>query len=201
MKTIETKVFEFDELNDKAKEKARDWYRRGAFDHEWWDFVYEDATTMGKLMGLDIKKIFFTGFSSQGDGACFEGSWNPCEVKAKELRAEAPNDKVLHKIASEFERLALHGVSFTVKQRGHYMHKYCTEFYFSAPDDISDTPLSDVERIEKVEEALKETAREFMEWIYRRLEREWDYMNEDAQVDDNILANGYTFTADGKRFG
>lgn len=30
MKTIETKVYEFDELNDSAKDKARDCYRQGA---------------------------------------------------------------------------------------------------------------------------------------------------------------------------
>lgn len=31
---METKVFKFEELSDKAKEKARDWYREGVLDHE-----------------------------------------------------------------------------------------------------------------------------------------------------------------------
>ena len=38
-------VYQFDELSDSAKEKARDWYRLGAMDYEWWDYVYEDAIT------------------------------------------------------------------------------------------------------------------------------------------------------------
>ena len=38
----ETEVFQFDELDDQAKGKALDWWRTGALDYEWWDFVYED---------------------------------------------------------------------------------------------------------------------------------------------------------------
>jgi hypothetical protein len=50
-RTMETMVFHFDELSDKAKEKARDWYREGALDHDWWDSVYEDAAEIAKLTG------------------------------------------------------------------------------------------------------------------------------------------------------
>ena len=38
-------------------------------------------------------------------------------------------------------------------------------------------------------------------WIYRTLESEYDYQNADEQVDENIEANEYTFTAEGRRFG
>jgi hypothetical protein len=38
-----------------------------------------------------------------------------------------------------------------------------------------------------------------MRWIYRQLEREYDYQNADAQVDENIRANEYEFYEDGKR--
>ena len=39
MKTVETNVFTFDELTDRAKEKARAWYREGALDYEWYDSI------------------------------------------------------------------------------------------------------------------------------------------------------------------
>ena len=35
-------VYQFDELDERAKDKARDWYRQGAFDHDWYDFVFSD---------------------------------------------------------------------------------------------------------------------------------------------------------------
>ena len=40
-KTITTTVYEFHELSDKAKEKARDWYRKASSNDEWWECVYE----------------------------------------------------------------------------------------------------------------------------------------------------------------
>lgn len=47
MKTIETTVYEFDELSDKAKETARDWWRDGRLYDNWWEHIYEDAATIG----------------------------------------------------------------------------------------------------------------------------------------------------------
>jgi hypothetical protein len=38
-------------------------------DYEWYTSVYDDATEIARLMGIEIKDIGFSGFSSQGDGA------------------------------------------------------------------------------------------------------------------------------------
>ena len=55
METITTTVYNFDELSDEAKEKARDWYREGALDYEWWDCTYNDAATIGlKITSFDL---------------------------------------------------------------------------------------------------------------------------------------------------
>jgi hypothetical protein len=55
MKTIITIVYEFDELNDTAKERARHWYREVALDYDWWEYVYEDAAQIGlKIDGFDL---------------------------------------------------------------------------------------------------------------------------------------------------
>lgn len=43
MQTHTVHTYSFDELSDSAKESARDWYRQGALDYDWWDSVYEDA--------------------------------------------------------------------------------------------------------------------------------------------------------------
>ncbi len=50
---------------------------------------------------------------------------------------------------------------------------------------------------EEVTEALRDLAR----WLYRRLEEEFDYLNSDEAVDEAIIANDYSFTAAGQRFG
>lgn len=55
-KVIEEKtLYQFDELSDKAKETARDWFREGALYYGWWDSIYEDAATIGlKITSFDL---------------------------------------------------------------------------------------------------------------------------------------------------
>ena len=37
-----------------------------------------------------------------------------------------------------------------------------------------------------------------MKWIYRALEKEYEYQNADEQIGENIIANVYDFTEDGE---
>jgi hypothetical protein len=43
--------------------------------------------------------------------------------------------------------------------------------------------------------------RDLARWLYGCLEREYDYLQSDEMVDEAIVANGYSFTAAGERFG
>jgi hypothetical protein len=43
MRTATINYYKFDELSDRAKDTARDWWRQGALDYGWWESVYEDA--------------------------------------------------------------------------------------------------------------------------------------------------------------
>lgn len=192
----QTTVFQFDELDDSAKDRARQWYRDGGFDYEWWDCTFEDAKECLKLAGFTIKDIYFSGFSSQGDGACFVGSWSARDVQPGKLKEYAPQDTELHRIAEEMENIARQSPfsSMSVKQRGHYSHEMCTEFTVSVTDD-QDNEIDSPE----IEELIIETSRDAMRWIYRTLEKEYDYLSSDAQVDETIRINEYEFTAEGKR--
>lgn len=220
MRTIETTVYQFDELSEAAKEKAREWFRRGQDgDNYFAESVIEDAEQCAEFIGVEFDKrtvrlcgggtrqepcVYWSGFSSQGDGACFEGSWRADRVKPAKLKEHAPEDKELHRIAAEFESLAkkFPQAAFRVKHRGHYSHKYCTEFDFQFPDDNEgeDWPEEKRDAWNKVCDNLKEAARDFMEWIYDQLEKEHEYRNEDEQIDEAIRINEYEFTAEGERF-
>jgi hypothetical protein len=41
--------------------------------------------------------------------------------------------------------------------------------------------------------------RDFADWIYSQLEKEYEWQNADEQVDDTIRANAYEFDEDGAR--
>ena len=189
-------VFYFAELEDDAKEKARDWYRNGALDYEWWDCVYEDAITCAAILGIEITKIYFSGFSSQGDGACFEGTYCYAKGSAKAIRQHAPKDIDLASIADRLQDLQrgwFYGLSASVRQSGHYMHEMCTNI-----DVYDDRETCNWSReIAGAEEDLIGLRREYMQWIYSNLMREYDYLNEDEQVDEMITVNEYEFNQDG----
>ncbi|WFE73973.1 hypothetical protein P8S53_12375 [Roseinatronobacter sp. S2] len=51
------------------------------------------------------------------------------------------------------------------------------------------------------EEAVTELLRDLARWLYRKLERECDYLTSDEVVDEAIIANKYAFTESGRRFG
>lgn len=197
MKIISVAVYTYNELTPAAQEKAREWYREASQGDDWWSQqVIEDAQQCALCMGLTVDKVYFSGFSSQGDGACFDGSWRADKVIPCTVVKHAPLDKELHRIAAEFERIAklLPDASFKVKHDGRYYHRYETEF------DVSWGDAAEDELRQTYEEELVEAARDFMQWIYRQLEKQWDYVNSDEAVAESIEANGYTFTTEGARF-
>lgn len=69
--TITKTWLQFSELSAKGKAKAIDAHRDINTDHDWFDFVIEDYENKLKKLGFYDIKIQFTGFASQGDGACF----------------------------------------------------------------------------------------------------------------------------------
>lgn len=196
MQVIETKVYTFDELNDKAKEQARQWYRENDDFSFHAESVIDDAKEIAKLMGINISSIYFSGFWSQGDGACFEGRYAYTKGALKAIKEHAPLDKTLHRIAKdlqEAQRPAFYRLEAHVKHRGHYQHSGRTEI------EVYNTehPYSNVPQ----EGDIKDALRSFIDWIYSQLDKENDYQNSDEVVDDNIIANEHTFTESGKRFG
>jgi hypothetical protein len=203
MRVKKINVYKFNELSDTAKEKARDWWRTSSADDNYWaENVKEDARQCFALIGIEIEKIYWSGFSSQGDGAQFVGSWRASDVKPGQLKDHAPKDEWLHRIAETFEEIAVQcpKASFYVKSSGHYSHEYCTEFEVELGVD-EEGGARHIIRGRKfiTEDQVIEAARECMRWIYRQLEKEYEWQNADEQVDETILENEYDFTEEGKR--
>jgi len=195
MREITTKVYTFDELSDDAKEKAREWFRQDVFtDSNDWEFVYEDAKEIASMFGLDIQKIYFTGFASQGDGACFEGEYSFRPGGLKAVKDHAPQDTELHNIIEalqDIQRRNFYQLAATTTHSGHYYHSG----YMTVDIERKDgKDWSDGARDE-----IKDQLRNFADWIYYQLEAEYDYQMSDEAVDENIRINEYEFTEKGER--
>jgi len=62
MRIQETKVYKFDELSDKAKDVARDWFREGCFDYDWYRYIYDDAGRIGlRITEFDVDRNTIDG--------------------------------------------------------------------------------------------------------------------------------------------
>lgn len=227
--------FTFDQLDERAKEKARDAYRfTSDYPHDdWWDAVYDDADTIASMMGIEIKRkhrqtyggsivtgpqIWFSGFSCQGDGACFEGNWYPVKDPLAALNAvmaHAPQDERLHAIAFDLAHMSerclalIPDASVHVEHTGSYYHSGCTRFDVELPTPDALDMDNELQMMtwnalvtrhglvfNAFEEEIKTALRAFMDWIYRQLEAEHDYLMSDEVV-DGYLAE-LTFDEDGR---
>ena len=206
MRTIHTTLYEYGELSDSAKATARDWYRTQPDDCWWADYIYEDATTIAGILGIELEErpyktiggatayqkcIWWRGFSRQGDGACFEGYYRYGKLAHKEIRKYAPKDEVLHSIADNLlaiQRAAGYGITARIKHRGNYCHEYSM--------DVECFLESDREFDWK---GIEEEMRRFAKWIYRQLEQENDYQQSDEAVAETLEANDYEFLEYGSR--
>lgn len=212
---IETKAFSFDELTDAAKNKARDWFREATghdsyeFEFEF-EFVTDDFVTVGNILGVAFDthsvrlmngktrsepNIYWSGFCSQGDGACFEGLYDYAPGAPAKIREHAPEDRELHRIADELTRLQtvnLFGLQASVKQESsHYDHENTVSI------DVLD--LRDEDRTVAEADEVDELMRDLMRWFYARLDEHNDYINSDEYIDESIEANEYLFDEDGGR--
>jgi hypothetical protein len=210
---IETTVYRLDELSGEAKEKARALYRECGFDHDWFEFVYDDFEHICATLGVSLETrkarlygggtrskpcIWFSGFWSQGDGACFEGRYSYAKAALRRICAYAPKDEELHRIAGvlqAIQRRNFYQLHAAVTHRGRYYHEYCMAISVERDSPTRQDMTDDAE--DAVTEALCDLAR----WFYRQLEREYDDLTSDDAVDEAIIANDYTFTEAGRRFG
>ena len=212
-RTIETTVYTIDELSDGAKEAARCWYRRHGLHDQWYDFVYEDFGTICRILGVTLRTspvklmgggtrdrphVYFSCSSSQGDGASFEGVWSHARGSCKAIRAHAPKDTELHRIADELQELQRKNfwqLNASIQQRGRYCHGYTMAIEVERDSPTGQPPT------DGAEDAAIEAMRDLARWLFRQLQSEYEHQTSDDAVDEILAVNDLTFTADGTRFG
>ena len=211
-------IYKFDELSDEAKEKARSWYREHGFNYEWWDFVYDYIAECADTIGIDLRtrewtdregekhydgiNILFSGFSSQGDGACFNGTYQYKKGSLAAVKKLARNEERLHRIAADLQivqRRAFYRLKANITP-GHLSNRY--SHYNTRDITVEDAHVEcghDGMWSQLNEDGIKEALKTFMQWMYRKLEESWNDINSDESVDDTIQANEYEFHENGTR--
>lgn len=180
------------DTKDAILEKHRNW---NVDNEEWWDGMYEFFTEDMKAIGVCVDKIYFSGFWSQGDGACFEGSvenwimFLPSLYKDEELRKHIELFKTADEFTCEWEH------------RGHYYHSGCVAWNESYEFTVEDTdsPLRQAankvllgdrrDLAEAMSDTIREALRDHMNDLYKKLEEEHNYLTSDEAVLESLMAN------------
>ena len=167
---ITVTAYSFDELSDKAKDKARNWFRNGIDVYKWSDSVIEDAANVGiKITGFDI-----------GRGSEIDGDVEDTEGTAHAIVKDHGEESDTYKLAVQY-----------LADRD--------EAIDSEPKD-EDGEFEDQNAMdEKLNELDDEFTRAILEEYLSELRSEYEYRMSDEAIDEDIRANEYLFTKDGSR--
>jgi hypothetical protein len=198
MKTVtETRtVYTFAELSESAKESAITQYSIDLDDH-WSECTIDDLKESANMLGIAADSIYFSGFSYQGDGACFTGSYEYKKGALKTIKSEYPQWTELHQIAEQLQLIqkrAFYRLSVRVTHSGHYNHEGCTSIeVFNDGDYLS-------EAMEDTGKDLSEALRDFMRLCYSSLEKSYNYEVSEENVAEMSAANEWTYLENGEMY-
>lgn len=200
MRTKEIELFKFEELSEEAQQKTIEKLYDINVDHEWYDFVVEDFIDNDEEVRKHFEptKVYFSGFYSQGDGAMFEYDF----ITDKLVDEAIDNLKIKHKLAQFKINAMKKAKDFSGKGQhsGHYSHEKCCSHILEF--GAYPTELENIEDLfalyhEDIEDFIIDKYEDIAKDLYRRLEKEYDYLTSEEVIKETIVANEYEFLIDG----
>ena len=186
---MQTKVIEtygIEELEGSARKNALEWLREG-LDYDWWKYVYEDAKKCASILGIEIDKIYSSGFSSPGDGACFDGNYAYRKGWKKALKdyVNVPEIERIGQALQDLQKRYFYAVECSISCDDRYMRTRA-DFHWDDP-----TP-------ENIQDDFSQLFTDFASWIYRQFESEYDWLSSEEQLIETAQANDYQFDEQGR---
>jgi hypothetical protein len=195
MKEITIKAFTFDELDEKVQRKLLQDYCDINVDSSWYEPIVEGFREDMESYGIIDAIPQFSGFWSQGDGACFVSNTVDTDMLIRNLYEEGyniPEDGLLY---SGDYSICIQKVEAGYAHR--YDHENTVEAYVTLGDG-SDR-IDDYTR-GKVEMIVTGWVRERSQALYRDLEKYYIELTSDKAIRETLSDedNGYLFTRSGK---
>jgi len=206
MKTVELKLYKFDELSKEVQDKVLSKNRDINVHHDWHEFIIEYCINEEiPSKGFDATRIYYSGFWSQGDGAMFEYDGIKDDMLNKFLDTMLIGTEPLSPMRKQWILNNVY-VSAKGRHRGHYNHEKCCSH--SIYWEISNTDINYLPNFSQWLESFADDFEAFIieeyEYIcselYRTLEKEYDYFTEDEQIVETLRMNDYDFTEDGDNY-
>jgi len=196
MKQLITNIYPIAELSEQQIEKAHEkWVEFVEFQEFTDDFIIDDIKAIGKAIGIHIDKIHYSGFYNQGDGAWFEGTYQFNPNWKADLEAYAPIELVVKTLAESLVSIYNTNKLTAVVKQGHtyYCNSSSADIIVSSPDE------DDIDTFES--RSLTMYLRSFMNWMYRHIEKEYEYQTSLENFKQVAEANDYHFDENGNLRG
>lgn len=172
--TVTREIYTFEELSEKAKEKALQKLSNINLDYQWWQFEYEDAANVGLKItsfGLDRYK--------EAEGKFL---WSATEV-ADKIMSEHGNECATYKTAFNF-----------LNERDTLVRKFSDGINFDIVTEENAYEF-DQEADEIEEQFLEDLLSDYSDI----LQKQYEYLYSDEAIIETIECNGYEFTEDGEQ--
>lgn len=165
---------------------------------DWHDCTIEYWKERLARLQIDADEVNYSGFYSQGDGACFTGM-----VRGPQMQKFMRMHGMRERFRAIYDGCKHFNVAVDVSRNSHhYSHPYCVSVnvemeypgWAEQSEDMRDvmvwTLYQEAESDFKFfEEECTDILRGYMEKIYRELEKEYDYLTSEEAVTEAILAN------------
>ena len=181
--------------NSEQREQLMEKHRYINVDDDWCEPIKEAFIEDMERLGIYASSIYFSGFSSQGDGACFTGFLvNSRAYMEHHHKGQYP---MIHKLLEHDGE-----VYVRCDANGRYCNEYSTSFWVDAdtltgmlpqPTKFHETIVEQWqehlrEELYRFEDDLIEQWRTYMRDLYRKLEAEYNYLISDEAVWETIVA-------------
>ena len=194
-------VYNYNELSEEAKQKAKDWYLKGKESCQFSDCCIE---RLGEIFPNSELEVEYSLNYCQGDGLNIYGSVNLNDLwnKIDKSKYTDKEKKFMEYVLKEYAR------DYTMKQN--YRYSYCNSSSWDFTEDIIDdmeyTRQIGIDFLRKfydVLEKFNKDCKEYMEKLCADMESDgyaYFYEVDDDEMIDMCEANEWEFTADGKIF-
>ena len=179
MKTIETKVYQFKELDEQTKEKAIDNYRHiSVEDNFWYEFIKEDLISVGiELRSFDLNRGSFAEIH-------IEDFYDTCKKIIDSHGVLCKTYIIAIRYIKEYN---------TIKEKIDNLECY-------ENDDSDKEHLNKLMQLDKDLEDLDEEYQQEFSWeVLSMLSKEYEYMTSDEHIIEMFEDNDWEFTEDGKQ--
>jgi len=192
MEIVKVKTFKLMELDDKAFRRAID-NNRGILTDSFYDEqIKESWTEKLEALGYSNVKILWSGFGSQGDGACFTADINICSwLISHGYEVESKNNKWTPLIEAEANG----------ELTAEITHQW--RYFFSSSTNVAIHYVKDVESfkiVDELEDLIKLDRQKLGDQIYKDLETEYEHLQEEDCIADHLMAMDVRFLKNGDRF-